>query len=236
MAMHIPDEAVTYILFQRTAYLRLPVAVLARLQHILPVSLYNALVNVEARTRSDQIKHLYAEDMRGEYETFRDALPAECAAVLDIGCGVAGIDVLLQQHYADRKLDIFLLDKTQVEQRVFYQFNPAGAFYNSLAVARDLLVANGIDAAHVHLHEATDSNDIAISTSVDLVISLISWGFHYPVETYIQRVYEVLRPGGVVILDVRKQTSGLDMLKDMFAQVDVLLETKKQHRVAAYKE
>jgi SAM-dependent methyltransferase len=234
--MHIPDEAVPYILFQRTAYLSLPVAVLARLHSVLPAALYNALVEREARTRRDKIKRLYAEDMRHEYETIRGALPAECAAVLDIGCGVAGIDVLIHQHYADPALDIFLLDKTQVEQRVFYQFKPEGAFYNSLTVARDLLVANEIDAAHVHLHEATATNEIAIDTPIDLVLSLISWGFHYPVETYVQRVHEVLRPGGVAILDVRKQTSGLEVLNALFAEVDVLLETKKQHRVAARKQ
>jgi len=233
--MHIPDEAVSYILFQRTAYLSLPVAVLARLRHVPSAALYHTLVEIEGRVRREHIKRLYAEDMRREYETIRDALPAECAAVLDIGCGVAGIDVLLHQHYADPKLSVFLLDKTQVEQRVFYKFEQEGAFYNSLAIARDLLVANGIDAAHVHLHEATATNDIPINTPIDLVLSLISWGFHYPVETYVQRVHEVLRSGGVAILDVRKQTSGLEVLKDLFAEVDVLLETKKQHRVAARK-
>jgi hypothetical protein len=38
--------------------------------------LYHALVERKARTRSDQIKRLYAEDMRHEYETIRGALPA----------------------------------------------------------------------------------------------------------------------------------------------------------------
>jgi hypothetical protein len=35
--------------------------------------LYHALIEREARTRRDQIKRLYAADMRHEYETIRVA-------------------------------------------------------------------------------------------------------------------------------------------------------------------
>jgi hypothetical protein len=39
----------------------------------------------------------------------------------------------------------------------------------------------------------------------DLVISLGSWCFHYPPATYLDAIFGRCRPGGVLILDVRKQ-------------------------------
>jgi len=39
--------------------------------------------------------------------------------------------------------------------------------------------------------------------SVDIVYSHMSWGFHYPVNTYGEAVYRVLKPGGRLILTLR---------------------------------
>ena len=70
---------------------------------------------------------------------------------------------------------------------------------------------------------------------MELVISLISWGFHYPIQTYLDQVFALLAKGGTMIIDVRKQTEGLDMLGKRFAKVDVILEKSKYWRVLASK-
>lgn len=236
--IRVPDAAVPYILFQRTAYLRFPIAPVYRLLNRLlpfPTPLYNIVVAIEARLRPAAVKQLYAADMRAEYESIAAWLPQRCAAVLDIGCGVAGIDVLLQRHYADQPLDLYLLDKSEVARRVFYLFQPQGAFYNSLAVARDLLLANGIAASRVRLIEANQRNEIRMDAQIDLALSLISWGFHYPVSTYLARVHQLLRDDGLLILDVRKGTEGLEQLRRSFARVETICTTAKYDRVAARK-
>ena len=234
----VPDAAVPYILFQRTAYLRTPVAPIYRfLNRWLPfrTPLYNVVVAIEARLRAAQIKRLYAEDMQREYATFQGWLPAHCQRVLDVGCGVAGINVLIQRHYGAQPLDLHLLDKSEVARRVFYLFKERGAFYNSLAVARDLLVANGIPSHGIHTLEATAHSTIAIDAPVDLVLSLISWGFHYPVQTYVERVHALLSDAGVLILDLRRGTDGEAVLRRYFARVELITTTPKYERVAVYK-
>ena len=50
----------------------------------------------------------------------------------------------------------------------------------------------------------------------DVVISIISWGFHYPVSTYLEDVHEALVPGGVAILDIRNGTDGVAALRRRF--------------------
>lgn len=234
----VPDAAIPYILFQRTAYLRFPVAPVYRFfNRVLPFEtpLYNVVVAVESRLRRRQIKALYAQDMRREYQTFRRCLPERCNAVLDVGCGVAGIDVLIARHYPDRDPRFFLLDKSHVEKNVFYLFKRQGAFYNSLDVARTLLTGNGVPPECVRLLEANERNEINIDAQVDLVLSLISWGFHYPVATYLDRVRALLSDDGVLILDVRRGTGGLEDLRRAFRQVEIVQAADKFDRVLARK-
>ena len=228
--MCVPDTALTYILFQRTGYLLFTNHAFFRAAlKMLPFVSYERMIALEARLNRERIKAHYAQDMDQEYQSMKAYLPAACSRVLDIGCGVAGIDVLLRQHYQNQaqELQFFLLDKSQLEKRVFYGFKSHGAFYNSLPVAKNVLLVNGIADDHVITLEASDDNTIAIQDRIDLVISLISWGFHYPVETYVQAVYQLLSEQGRLILDVRKKTDGLTLLKDWFSVCDVIAEEKK---------
>jgi SAM-dependent methyltransferase len=236
----VPDAAVKYILFQRTAYIRLPIAridsVIRRLsRNAVATPVYNLGIAVESRLGRSRTKALYAEDMAREYESFHQVLPPACTAVLDIGCGVAGIDVFINRHYVPRSLDFYLLDRSEVAATVFYSFQSRGAFYNSLEVARTMLTMNGVPPERIHLLEATADNVINVSRKVDLVISLLSWGFHYPIDTYLHRVQGLLSEEGVVLLDVRKGSEGLKALERVFPHIEVIQSTAKYDRVAAKK-
>ena len=173
--------------------------------------------------------------MQNEYASIRAYLPAGCSSILDIGCGVAGIDVFLQRHYQAGQPRFFLLDKSQVEANVHYGFRQRGAFYNSLDVAKAVLVGNGVAADKVSVLEATDDYALQVPQPVDLVISLISWGFHYPVETYVKTVHELLAEQGRLILDVRKETDGMACLNDWFSECMVIVDTPKYWRVVCRK-
>lgn len=232
----VPNEAVKYILFQRTAYQHFPHTFTYRvLKRILPFSIYNQAVDREARTDSPRIKALYEDDMRREYQSIKEFLPKTCSSILDIGCGVAGIDVFLSKHFKDIQPTFYLLDKTSIEKVVFYDFKHKASFYNSLDVAKEMLISNGIPERYVHLIEATDNNDINIDGKVELVISLISWGFHYPVETYLNKVHNLLIKGGSLIIDVRKGTADIDKLSNIFSKVDIIFDERKYQRVLATK-
>ena len=240
--MRVPDTALTYILFQRTGYLFFTNrAFFRRLRKLVPFLSYEKMIDLEAWLNRERIKAHYVADMDQEYQSMKAYLPLACSSVLDIGCGVAGIDVFLRQHYQDQNhaqaqaLQFFLLDKSQLETRVFYGFQSHGAFYNSLAVAKNVLVLNGVADDHVITLEASDDNTIAIQDRIDFVISLISWGFHYPVETYVQAVYQLLSEQGRLILDVRKKTDGLARLKDWFSACNIIAEEKKYVRVLCLK-
>jgi hypothetical protein len=170
------------------------------------------------------LKMLYAEDIARDYAMMKPHLPANAAATLDIGCGMAGIDVFLSRHYDNPVIN--LLDGTgHTEVRIL--FHKRMSPYNSMPVARRLLEENGVPGDRI-VEWAPDP--ALVLPPCDLVVSLFSWGFHYPVTTYLPLVERCLRPRGRVILDVRKGFGGLEVLDQRLQRVAILSTTIKADR------
>lgn len=228
-AFSVPAEAVKFILLQRTGLQKFN----SKLLRKLGVPYHPHLCHWESRLRRDRIIHEFAQTIFNDYNELAPHLPAGVTSILDIGCGVAGIDVALSQHYASVNPHFYLLDKTTVSPRVFYDFHEEAAYYNSLAAARSTLTSNGVSTSAITCLEADESNRIPIDRPVDLVLSLISWGFHYPVKTYLPEVARILSARGAVILDVRKESSGQQDLRSQFPHMTVISEKPKFVRILA---
>ncbi len=234
--MKILKKSIPYILFQRTAYLKITHSLPYRgLQKLSPVSLYKPFVSMESVLRRKAIEDAYVADMTDEYENIKKHLPQKCNNVLDIGCGIGVINAFINNHYEHDPV-FHLLDKSQVEDNIFYLFNDKGAFYNSLELARTTLVSNGIVEQNIVLCEANDKNEIPVQEKMDLIISLISWGFHYPLSTYLNQAYDALTEEGTLILDVRKGEGAEDALRAKFMQCKVIDETKTRYRFLCLKK
>jgi len=177
---------------------------------------------------------LYHEEMAREFATMRPFLPATVTNVLDIGCGLAGIDHFIDRHYKGAAT-IHLLDKNGVSDQVYYLFHDQAAYYCSLDMARTFLVFNGASPDRVILHDVA-RNGFPRRVRYDLVLSLISWGFHYPISAYLKHVKRWLAPNGVVILDIRKGTGGEGELMKSIGPVSVVHEYPKRLRVAVRRD
>ena len=189
------------------------------------------MVLFEAWLFKNRIKRLFTEDMQREYESIKKILPRNPSSVLDVGCGVAGIDVMLARHYEKngKKVDFYLLDKTELNDKVYYGLQKIASYYNSLNIARELLLVNRVDSEKIHIQEVTGSK-IFPGTRFDLVLSLISWGFHYPVETYLDQVYDLLKSGGKLIIDIRKGTGGEKLIEKKFGSKPVVIKDAQKHQ------
>lgn len=122
--------------------------------------------------------------------------------VADIGCGYAFFDLFLAR---DLKSDVVLIDLESNEHRHF-GFKSEGAAYSSLARAKALLVANGVLASQITTLNPRDTAAESIDP-VDLVVSFLSCGFHYPVDLYLPFLDKALAPGGAAIFDLRETTA-----------------------------
>jgi ubiquinone/menaquinone biosynthesis C-methylase UbiE len=219
--MKIPDAAVPYILYQRTSYLKLPsVSLVSRL----PIK---SIVFIESVFRKRQVKEAFVANMESELQSMRGHFPSCVENLLDIGFGIGGIDVLLHKEVKPKKM--YLLDKNKTENSIWYGFQKQGAAYNSLEEADHLLEANGISKSD-YVFINIDSQPFP-DTTFDLIVSIISWGFHYPVSTYINEVKKSLSANGVLIIDVRKDTDGEKALRNVFSNIEVIQETSKHKRI-----
>jgi SAM-dependent methyltransferase len=234
----IPNKALSYILFQRTEFsIYQSYPKLLRIVMNKRVPIYNMAIKLEALLLSNRTKRLFSLDMEKEIDTIKQYLPSEPKKILDIGCGVAGIDIMLNKYYSEKGVrpEFYLLDKSQVNSRVYYGFERQAAYYNSLDIAKELLVSNGVKRDLVHLQEVSESK-IFPDSKFDLVVSLISWGFHYPVSTYLDQVYDLLNNGGRLIIDVRKESGGEKLLESKFGSIQVIFEARKHRRILAIKK
>lgn len=139
----------------------------------------------------------YSEMLFSEFNCIEPYLPLTCDAILDIGGGMGGIDVLLNQHYGG-DVAVTLLDGTHDAPEMTRHCET----FSNYEIARHFLQQNGVHQVH-----SIDASDAVLHAPsfYDLVISLKSWCFHVEPKRYIDFVRANSITGGVtkVIVDMR---------------------------------
>lgn len=142
----------------------------------------------------------YLSEMSQIYNQIEHNLPGNVKYILDVGAGMAGIDVFLAKHYPQAHITI--LDKEGYAENFkskigFHSSIDTFGAYHSFEVARKLLIQNGVHASFVDIGKQNFPKD-----KFDLVVSFLSWGFHYPLSTYSNQINTPCS----IICDVRKGT------------------------------
>lgn len=166
----------------------------------------------------------YNAELEATYEGIKNYLPDE-GVILDIGAGMAGIDVLLSRHYSGRA-KITLLDKQGTSEKInagFHKSADTFSHYHDFGLAVEMLGINGVE----NVRTVDIAKEKFPLSTFSVVISLLSWGFHYPIDTYAPQV----KKGGVIIADVRRGTDGIGRLSE-YGAVTVVYNSDKYQRVA----
>jgi hypothetical protein len=175
--MIIPDKAVSIIRMQRSNY-----------------------------GKKDNIKHIkkmYNEDIEKEFNQIINLFPDnyKLEKIVDIGCGLAGVSLQLSHYYRYPKL--YLIDKNEISDKIIYGYHENDSFYNSFELLREIIEMNYIENTYFILPE-TSFEKIKIN-NVDLVISLLACGFHFPLYFYIGKIIYCLKKTGIFVCDIRKE-------------------------------
>lgn len=160
----IPDECLPYIRMQRSRY------------------------KVEKVPDPEEVKRRYVAHVAEDFAGMEPHLPARVDSILEIGCGMAALEVFMKRRYPDARLELLDGDSVSREGGAGYSDKPD--VYNSRALTELLLTANGVKVDRWH--------DIGTKEllEADLIISMASWGYHYPLSTYLTR--------GLHIVDLRR--------------------------------
>ncbi len=184
------------------------------------------------RNRQKEIAGLFYEDIRKDYQQIAPFLPDQVRSVVDVGSGLGGINIFLQDRYQDQRPFFHLLDKNRIDRSVYYFYEETASAYCNFKATKNFLIDNGLPAAQIHL---VDMNTASFpkEIKVDLVISFLSWGYHYPLETYLEQVLAILADDGSLVIDLRKDQSGVVNLMKIFGSVQLIDETFRHVRVIA---
>ena len=228
MRYKLPKESNELVLLQRTSLIKDSRSkLIKRLSRIGLGKSYEEMVKEQSLKNNDQISNDYYAEIKKVFINIKNHIPMNTKSILDIGSGLAGLEVFLWFLLGKNYPKIYLLDKTKKEEKIWYEFKTNGAFYNSLDLAKQNLISNGVKPSKINLIEAPDNGIIKEIRNIDLVISTISWGFHYPVELYLDSVISIMSKRGVLILDIRKNTGGLEALTSKFKAIYIIKNEKK---------
>lgn len=162
----IPDECVPFIRYQRSRYVERKVPDPA------------------------EVKRRYAAHVAEDFAGMEPHLPPvdRVRTILEVGCGMAALQVFMKQRYPDARLELLDGDTVTKEGGGGYDNKPD--VYNSRKHTELLLGANGVAVARWHELNTKELLE------ADLIISMASWGYHYPLSTY--------RAKGFAIIDLRR--------------------------------
>lgn len=120
------------------------------------------------------------------------------AKIIDIGAGTAVVDFLLASYLPESKF--WLIDKEGFGFKHGINYAVDYPCYHDWSPVRDAIITTGFDKDRFTLM----SPENLWPAEVDCVTSYFSWGWHYPIETYWDKVMSSLRIGGKLILDIRR--------------------------------
>lgn len=139
--------------------------------------------------------------------------------LLDIGCGPAVTSVWLAEVM---NLDhLYLMDGgvSRRREESWYEGEPQA--WADMSLTRQVVADNHVSATIM-------PSDPSAYVKCDAIMSLLSWGHHYPVEVYRELV---LRSGATkIVLDLRKGKGGYNNLVQYFPRAECIDETAKTER------
>jgi hypothetical protein len=121
---------------------------------------------------------------------------------VDIGSGIGVKDLLLYSYVPNSKF--YLIDSEGWDEAFAVSIPPNICYsndypiYNSWAPTKDAIATSNFDSSRFVIQDPSMEFPDA-----DVVFSQLSWCFHYPKETYWDRVMSCLKTGGQLQLDVR---------------------------------
>ena len=170
---------------------------------------------------------LKAENLfKSEIDTFKDFLPNHAKSIMDIGCGLGIINILLNKFYNDEP-SFYLLDKNRIDKKIKYGFSSNYESYNDLNETKRILLENNISENRLFLFNV--EKEISIDAKIDLVISLKSMGYHYPFETYLNLFKKNCNKNTTFIFDVSDGYYKESLFKKYFEKIQTIYEEKSIH-------
>ena len=132
------------------------------------------ITNLQRTTYDEDNMCAYAWRVRKYFTNAKKAI--------DLGCGIGYQTLQISKLLPDVHFD--MLDKTGIDKP--NQYSDTGYLHNNLDMTQEYVLNNNINAS------VWDVDEYIWDNPVDVVVSTLSWGWHYPVELYINNVLKLV--------------------------------------------
>ena len=174
----------------------------------------------------EDIEKRTEELFQKEIELIKNYLPKKAENIMDIGCGLGIINIFLDKIYNNQS-NFFLLDKNRIDNVIKYGFSSDYESYNDLKETRNLLINNDINPSSINAFDV--EKDFIIDAKIDLVISLKSMCYHYPIDQYLRLFQTCCNENTSFIFDVSEGYYNESLFKRHFESVNIIYEEKSIH-------
>jgi hypothetical protein len=167
------------------------------------------------------------------YKLLLDEFSHSDLIILDVGVGIGGYHKKwISEHKNNSTL--YLMDNSEFNIRALsYGHGSSDRYYNSLFLTKKFL--NNVDKPKVKIESIEIKKDYpgSIPMNLDLIVSFISWGFHYSLEEYWDTITQRMSLNySILVIDVRKNSHSSNFLKKQKKfTVEVLSNNSKSNRV-----
>ena len=177
-----------------------------------------------------EINKKFYNDLHREFDDLKNFLPKNVNNILDIGCGIGAINIFLNNFY-NGSANFHLIDKNYVSKKVIYGYRESNAEgYNDLLLTKEFLKKNSINENSISTYDI--DKDRLKEIKYDLVISLISWGYHYPLEVYINYLRENSNEETIYIFDIAEEYVSTEDVNKYFNKINIIKKYSKKQTQA----
>jgi len=144
---------------------------------------------------------IYQTVCESEWDVIKDYI-GNPKTILELGCGLGRMSVYINGMLDDDSIKYILADSNgSPHGKIKFGWNPPKQrYYNNLEMTRKFCDMNGLNNYEIVNLKQIKSQVL----SVDFVMSFLSVGFHYPIESYMDWLLKILNEGGNMIFGVRK--------------------------------
>lgn len=168
-------------------------------------------------TQIKKDKEFYLKMSSSEYEVIKSYIKRP-NRILELGCGLGRFSIFLNSQL-EHNPEFLLADFSKISEKVKYGWNPKESFYNDLELTSQFCRENNlhnfsiVDLAEDNLKNLSD---------IDLVISMLSVGFHYPIESYMPTLLDITSDNAIMIFGVRSGIYDVSDFENSFAHITLL--------------
>jgi SAM-dependent methyltransferase len=162
----------------------------------------------------------YLRQCAWEFDAVASVLPRHPRRVLDLGCGLGRASVYLNACLPSEPIHFVLADTSaHTGDGPKAGWNPGDDFYNDLAWTAEFVRDHGVTR-----FETFDilRDDWSRLRDIDLVLSFLAVGFHFPVENVMPRLLAATTSDSTMIFGARAGRYSRWSFRDRFRDVRVL--------------